>query len=222
VSSFEIKSDDKIIDLGCGTGLLTLALARFSSNVEGIDKSKRMLRIARSRDANNRVCWINKAVQNFDFGLERYKLIISFEALHEFLTRKLIKKLENAIVHREYLAFGWFTLHWEEILKEVIVNTFASRSFLWGDWDYYLCPDFPGLIDKDRFPHQGKESIQVTTTTDVCRIADYLTSIDKTAYLPAKTRQEIRDELVTRFRFFLKDDRISGITTYSVYYYKKS
>lgn len=48
----------RIVDLGCGTGLLTCALAGDGHHVIGIDPSRDMLRIARKRDHGDHVQWI--------------------------------------------------------------------------------------------------------------------------------------------------------------------
>lgn len=47
-----------VLDLGCGTGLLTTTLAREGRRVVGIDPSPAMLAMARSRPGAERVEWI--------------------------------------------------------------------------------------------------------------------------------------------------------------------
>ena len=47
-----------IIDLGCGTGLLTCELAAQGSRVIGIDPEPEMLRVARKRPSGDRVEWV--------------------------------------------------------------------------------------------------------------------------------------------------------------------
>jgi len=47
-----------ILDLGCGTGLLAVALARDGVDVVGVDPAGAMLDVARSRDGGTRVRWI--------------------------------------------------------------------------------------------------------------------------------------------------------------------
>jgi SAM-dependent methyltransferase len=49
---------ESVIDLGCGTGLITRELARRGHRVTGIDPSAAMLAVARSRPHGDRVRWI--------------------------------------------------------------------------------------------------------------------------------------------------------------------
>lgn len=48
-----------IVDLGCGTGLVTCALARAGYQLTGVDPAMGMLAIARTRAGGERVRWIN-------------------------------------------------------------------------------------------------------------------------------------------------------------------
>ncbi len=48
----------RVVDIGCGTGLLTCELALCGHDVTGIDPSRAMLDVARQRPAGERVQWI--------------------------------------------------------------------------------------------------------------------------------------------------------------------
>jgi SAM-dependent methyltransferase len=47
-----------IVDVGCGTGLITCELAREGYRVIGVDPAPAMLRVARQRPFGDRVRWI--------------------------------------------------------------------------------------------------------------------------------------------------------------------
>ncbi|CAL4861014.1 class I SAM-dependent methyltransferase [Microbacterium sp. MM2322] len=59
---YRALADDReastILDLGCGTGMLTVTLARDGRRVVGMDPSRSMLAFARARDGGDRVEWI--------------------------------------------------------------------------------------------------------------------------------------------------------------------
>jgi len=60
----------RALDAGCGTGTLALSLSREGHEVMGIDLSKPMLDIARTKDPEGRVAWKEADVTNFDLGVK--------------------------------------------------------------------------------------------------------------------------------------------------------
>lgn len=65
----------RILDLGCGTGALALALAERGHAVTGLDPAPGMLDVARNKDKANRVRWIAGDARDFVLG-ETFDLII--------------------------------------------------------------------------------------------------------------------------------------------------
>lgn len=49
---------EKILDIGCGTGLLTCALAERGNRVVGLDPAAAMLDVARNRPGGEKVLWV--------------------------------------------------------------------------------------------------------------------------------------------------------------------
>src|ERR671927_1955362 len=54
-----------ILDLGCGTGMLSLAYADEGHRVTAVDPAGGMLRRAREKDGGRRVEWVRCAAQEF-------------------------------------------------------------------------------------------------------------------------------------------------------------
>jgi SAM-dependent methyltransferase len=65
----------RLLDAGCGTGTLALALADQGYQVSGIDLSEAMLRVARGKDPNRRVVWKQADVTDFDLGADRFDVV---------------------------------------------------------------------------------------------------------------------------------------------------
>lgn len=65
----------RVLDLGCGTGLLTTAYARAGHHVTGADPASAMLHIARHRPGGDAVEWVQSTAQDFRSDA-RYDLII--------------------------------------------------------------------------------------------------------------------------------------------------
>ena len=55
-----------ILDVGCGTGLLTAEFARGGHDVTGVDPAAAMLAVARSRPFGDRVRWIEGVTEDAD------------------------------------------------------------------------------------------------------------------------------------------------------------
>lgn len=221
---FGLSEDDKIIDLGCGSGLLTLALARFSSHVQGIDSSKEMIRIARSRDTQGQVQWICSPVEQFNFGYNLYSLIISLEAFHLFPDPdQLIRKCSLALKPGRYLCIGWINFGWELPLKDTFISVCSSYSITWEDWGYWSCPNFPTIVKRGGIGLSPvvQETIQVGFKTHVRDIATYLASIDKTASLDIEERRRLAQELETSFKRALGSEWCCDPASYSLAYCRK-
>ncbi|MGN7294613.1 class I SAM-dependent methyltransferase [Rhizobium sp. SAFR-030] len=65
----------RILDIGCGTGLLTLALAARGHDVTGVDPAAGMLSVARDKDEAGLVRWIKAGADQLELP-ERFDLAI--------------------------------------------------------------------------------------------------------------------------------------------------
>jgi ubiquinone/menaquinone biosynthesis C-methylase UbiE len=89
----DVRDDDSILDIGCGTGTLTIELARLAhkGKVVGIDSSIEMLERAREKTLSaNNIALINIPAQKLDFK-EEFDLVYSNSAL------QWIKEQEDVI-----------------------------------------------------------------------------------------------------------------------------
>lgn len=69
------SSPKKILDLGCGTGLLCDAYAANGHDVTGVDPSSAMLEVGRRKPHGSNITWIQSSAQSFESN-ERFDLII--------------------------------------------------------------------------------------------------------------------------------------------------
>ena len=74
----------RILDLGCGTGLLTDAYAAKGHEVTGVDPSPAMLEMARRKSHGHQIEWVESFAQSYQSGT-RFDLIVmtghAFQAL---------------------------------------------------------------------------------------------------------------------------------------------
>ncbi|WP_327326533.1 class I SAM-dependent methyltransferase [Ensifer adhaerens] len=79
---------NSILDLGCGTGMLTTALAETGKRVVGIDPAAAMLDVARQRPGGDRVRWVEGDGRTIRLGETFDMVLLSGHAFQVFLTRQ--------------------------------------------------------------------------------------------------------------------------------------
>ncbi len=75
-----------LLDLGCGTGLELDEIFKIRPNIKvtGVDLSKAMLGILKQKRPNQDLTLINANYFDYDFGIEWFDAIISFQTMHHF------------------------------------------------------------------------------------------------------------------------------------------
>jgi SAM-dependent methyltransferase len=75
-----------VLDLGCGTGIFSVALAARGTEVVGVDPAAAMLLIAQARPGGDRVRWINAGAQGLDLGRKFDAVVMTGHAFQTLLT----------------------------------------------------------------------------------------------------------------------------------------
>ncbi|WP_429810846.1 class I SAM-dependent methyltransferase [Ensifer sp. B1-9] len=89
-----------ILDLGCGTGLLTSALAATGKRVVGVDPAVAMLDVARLRPGGDRVRWVEGDGRTIRLNESFDLVLLSGHAFQVFLTREdQLSVLQTIAVH---------------------------------------------------------------------------------------------------------------------------
>jgi tRNA (cmo5U34)-methyltransferase len=75
-----------LLDLGCGTGLELDEIFKIRPNIKvtGVDLSKAMLGVLKQKHPNKDLTLINANYFDYDFGIEWFDAIISFQTMHHF------------------------------------------------------------------------------------------------------------------------------------------
>ncbi|WP_085899692.1 class I SAM-dependent DNA methyltransferase [Kiloniella majae] len=96
----DVPVPQKILDIGCGTGLLTTAFAKAGHCTTGIDPAQDMLDIALRRPFSDKIAWVKSDAATYKSD-SRYDLIIlSGHAFQVFLTdRDIQAALSNMKSH---------------------------------------------------------------------------------------------------------------------------
>jgi 2-polyprenyl-3-methyl-5-hydroxy-6-metoxy-1,4-benzoquinol methylase len=104
-----LKRGARVLDLGCGTGLLACRIAEQGFAVAGVDPAEGMLAVARSRPGGERVSWIKSTGQALRLR-ERFDLIyMTGHAFQALLTDDdaiaVLKTARDHLADESMLAF---------------------------------------------------------------------------------------------------------------------
>ncbi|MDQ0320204.1 ubiquinone/menaquinone biosynthesis C-methylase UbiE [Pararhizobium capsulatum DSM 1112] len=93
-----------ILDVGCGTGLLTAAFAAGEHSVVGLDPAPAMLEIARKRQGGREVAWIEADARDFELGRSFDLVVMTGHVFQVFLSHADVSKVLSSI--RRHLKPG--------------------------------------------------------------------------------------------------------------------
>ncbi len=168
----------KILDIGCGTGLLTTAFAKAGHDTTGVDPAPNMLDIALQRPFGNKVTWVRSDAATYKSDKRFDLVILSGHAFQVFLTDQDIQAaLSNIKAHlcpngriafdtRNSAAKAW--LRWTpERTKEIFIlpknaEISANKEFeVWHDLGNVMEQGEGAIVQyytlyRERYPTQGQ------------------------------------------------------------------
>jgi ubiquinone/menaquinone biosynthesis C-methylase UbiE len=131
----------KIIDLGCGTGLLTIPLSEAGYKTIGVEPAKAMLDIAKQKPDSDKVKWIYGDA--LDLSEENADLTIMAAHVSQFLLEDkyfldCLKSINKALVKGGYLIFdsrkpvkSFADLSWPTKDKPKVNKSSIGEKMLW-------------------------------------------------------------------------------------------
>ncbi len=131
VKHFDIKPTDRVLDIGCGTGQVALAMEDKCDEMVCLDLDPEMLKQAKkaTKDSQMKLTWINRSSE--DLGkikkeLGTFKVVMICRAFHWMNQEQVLKDLDELIKEDGGVAiFSDRVLwsgdeEWQRALKEVI------------------------------------------------------------------------------------------------------
>ncbi len=130
-------NESLLLDLGCGTGALTLKLAEMGYDMIGADISPEMLMIASERayDAEKSILFLNQDMRSFELYGTVDGIVCALDGINYLQSRRDV--LDCFKLVRNYLnpgALFMFDVNSEYRFKEV----FAKRDFFLEDGGVYM------------------------------------------------------------------------------------
>ena len=105
----ERRPRSTLLDLGCGTGTLTIALARAGHDVTGVDPNRSFLDAAQAKPGAEAVRWIHGTSEDLGSDSTFDVALLTGNVVHAFVDddewRQLLVDLRNALAPDGVLAF---------------------------------------------------------------------------------------------------------------------
>ena len=121
-----------VLEIACGTGRVSIPIARLGFTVTGLDIVPGMLAVARSKSAGLPIRWVEGDGRHFDLE-EQFKLVfLTGNAFQAFLTRADQEALLNCVrrhLHEDGLcAFETRNPRWRNSIDTIPVEPSANRN----------------------------------------------------------------------------------------------
>lgn len=119
----------RVLDLGCGYGWHCIyALENGACEVTGVDISEKMLAVAKQKTSFKNVTYINMPIEDIDFKVSSFDIVISSLAFHyiksfEDIVKRVYKCLSNdgyfvfSVEHPVFTSYGTQNWYYDEAGK---------------------------------------------------------------------------------------------------------
>ncbi|MDC3091602.1 bifunctional 2-polyprenyl-6-hydroxyphenol methylase/3-demethylubiquinol 3-O-methyltransferase UbiG [Rickettsiales bacterium] len=135
----------KILDIGCGGGILCESLARLGASVTGIDTSNNAIKIAKehSKKNNLKIKYFKSEISNFRAN-EKYDIITSMEVLEHVNNIEQFLKYTHSLINNKGMFFG-STIN--KTIRSYFLSIYIAEKILkiipkgTHNWEKYINPN---------------------------------------------------------------------------------
>lgn len=133
LASLAAPGPSRMLELGCGSGDLTIGLAPFADQIDAIDPSAPMLALAWERQLGlSNVRWHLETAEAFE-PRGSYSLAVAAESLHWMQWDVVLPKIARVLDPRGALALvtsrTFIDLPWEHALRTLIAQYSTNRDY---------------------------------------------------------------------------------------------
>ncbi|SFS99965.1 class I SAM-dependent methyltransferase [Marininema halotolerans] len=144
-----------VLELGSGTGRITLSIAQLGIKITGVDSEPLMVQAARKKGENvglsDQCQWIEENMTTFELGEKFPLIIIPYRSFLHLTTerdqRAALDRIHQHLTDEGLLAFNIFVPHPEQLVEED--ERFVSR----GSYPIPGSKDIVEVTDFTRFSH---------------------------------------------------------------------
>ena len=146
----------KILDIGCGGGLISEPMANLGADVTGIDASEKNIKIAKihAQKNNIKINYINKSPEQL-MEIEKFDVILNLEIVEHVDDLKLYFKSCNQLLKKNGLMFtATLNRTFISYFKAIIGAEYILRWLPIGthDWNKFIKPEeLEQMLSKENF-----------------------------------------------------------------------
>ena len=135
----------KILDIGCGGGLISEPMARLGAKVTGIDASEKNIKIAKihSQESNLKINYLNSSPERLD-EREEFDIILNLEVIEHVEDVELYIKSCNRLLKKNGLMFtATLNRTITSYIKAIVGAEYILRWLPIGthDWNKFIRPE---------------------------------------------------------------------------------
>ena len=135
----------RILDIGCGGGLISEPMARLGADVTGIDASEKNIKVAKlhSRKSDVKINYINTAPENLKIS-NQFDIILNLEIVEHVEDVNLFIKSCSKLLKKNGLMFtATLNRSFNSYLKAIIGAEYILRWLPVGthDWNKFIKPE---------------------------------------------------------------------------------
>ena len=137
--------DLKILDIGCGGGLISEPLARLGGEVTGIDASEKNIKVAKlhSKKNNLNINYLNKSPEQLNYS-EKFDIVLNLEVVEHVENVDLyIKSCSNLLKKNGIMFTATLNRTIVSYIKAIVGAEYILRWLPIGthDWNKFIKPE---------------------------------------------------------------------------------
>ncbi|MEM2292966.1 MAG: methyltransferase domain-containing protein [Nitrososphaerota archaeon] len=137
-----VGRNKRVLDVGCGEGILSMLLQRLGNVVIGIDLSEEAVKLSRNNGIEAYICDIENEDLPFD---KKFDVIILSEVLeHVVFPKEVIRKLKNNLDEKGYFVITFPNIGFYVYRLQLLLGRFPKQGLYDQDehLHYWALPDF--------------------------------------------------------------------------------
>lgn len=171
----------KILDIGCGGGLLSIPLARLGADVTGIDASEKNIKTATAYAENNNidgVKFINTTIEELAETNEKFDIVLNMEVIEHVADVDLFMKKSSEVIKQSGFMFvATLNRTVKSYLLGIIGAEYVMRWLPKGthEWKKFLKPyEINQQFEKNNIQYVESVGMSYSPFSDIFTLSDDL------------------------------------------------